>query len=106
MGNKESNEIESTETDENESSNKSDNEKPDPETATTSKQRDFDQKIKNDRSKRFEYLLKQTEIFSHFMTNQGLKSSANTQKTGRPKKKNDSHVDDSAAGEYKFFNPF
>nr|XP_018898442.1 PREDICTED: chromatin-remodeling complex ATPase chain Iswi-like isoform X1 [Bemisia tabaci] len=29
---------------------------------------DFDAKVKKDQSKRFEYLLKQTEIFSHFMT--------------------------------------
>lgn len=28
-----------------------------------------------DRRKRFDYLLKQTEIFSHFMTNQGVKAS-------------------------------
>lgn len=30
---------------------------------------DFETKLETDRSKRFEYLLKQTEIFSHFMTN-------------------------------------
>lgn len=29
---------------------------------------DFDEKLKEDRSRRFDYLLKQTEIFSHFMT--------------------------------------
>ena len=28
---------------------------------------DFEEKIETDRSKRFDYLLKQTEIFSHFM---------------------------------------
>lgn len=46
---------------------------------------DFDTKLETDRSKRFDYLLKQTEIFSHFMTNQQSKTPAKP-KTGRPKK--------------------
>lgn len=44
---------------------------------------DFETKLETDRGKRFEYLLKQTEIFSHFMTNQAPAKP----KTGRPKKK-------------------
>ncbi len=43
---------------------------------------------KNDRGKRFEYLLKQTEIFSHFMTNQSKTSSSGSpiKQKGRPRK--------------------
>lgn len=41
----------------------------------------------NDRSKRFDYLLKQTEIFSHFMTNTNKdKSASPVKKAGRPRK--------------------
>ncbi|KAK7591268.1 hypothetical protein V9T40_002881 [Parthenolecanium corni] len=52
------------------------------------KSKDFDFKIKNDRSKRFEYLLKQTEIFSHFMTNQSKASTSGSppKPKGRPRK--------------------
>ncbi|KAK9509609.1 hypothetical protein O3M35_006882 [Rhynocoris fuscipes] len=50
------------------------------------KNEDFDTKIENDRAKRFEFLLKQTEIFSHFMTNQGNKNSPTKPKPGRPRK--------------------
>lgn len=39
-----------------------------------------------DRSKRFDYLLKQTEIFTHFMTNTGTKSPTKPKSAGRPKK--------------------
>ncbi|KAL0267636.1 UNVERIFIED_CONTAM: hypothetical protein PYX00_009848 [Menopon gallinae] len=52
---------------------------------------DFDTKIENDRSKRFDYLLRQTEIFSHFMTNNERSGKTPTSplkmKPGRPKKK-------------------
>lgn len=43
---------------------------------------------KSDRGKRFEYLLKQTEIFSHFMTNQSKTSSSGSppKQKGRPRK--------------------
>lgn len=54
------------------------------------KTEDFETKIENDRSKRFEYLLRQTEIFSHFMTNtSGSKTPTSPlkMKPGRPKKK-------------------
>lgn len=48
---------------------------------------DFDTKIENDRSKRFDYLLKQTEIFSHFMSNNAKdKSASPVKKAGRPRK--------------------
>ena len=41
-----------------------------------------------DRGKRFEYLLKQTEIFSHFMTNSGKTNSSGSppKPKGRPRK--------------------
>lgn len=53
--------------------------------SSNEKETDFESKIETDRSKRFDYLLKQTEIFTHFMTNSSPK---NTQKgkAGRPKK--------------------
>lgn len=58
------------------------------ETATSSsgaaKEADFDNKIETDRGKRFDYLLKQTEIFTHFMTNSTKSPPKNK---GRPKKK-------------------
>ncbi|KAK9759055.1 SNF2-related domain [Popillia japonica] len=46
---------------------------------------DFETKLETDRSKRFDFLLKQTEIFSHFMTSHTSKSK-DKPKTGRPKK--------------------
>lgn len=51
------------------------------------KEADFENKIGSDRSKRFDYLLKQTEIFTHFMTNTGPKTTK--VKAGRPKKAKD-----------------
>lgn len=48
--------------------------------------KDFETKIETDRSKRFEYLLKQTEIFSHFMTNNAKDKNALKVRPGRPKK--------------------
>ena len=48
---------------------------------------DFETKLETDRSKRFDFLLKQTEIFSHFMTNQAKdKTSPLKIKPGRPRK--------------------
>ncbi|BES99295.1 SLIDE [Nesidiocoris tenuis] len=47
---------------------------------------DFDSRIAGDRAKRFDYLLKQTEIFTHFMANQGKSSSPSKPKPGRPRK--------------------
>ncbi|EEB20390.1 helicase, putative [Pediculus humanus corporis] len=55
------------------------------------KTEDCDTKIENDRSKRFDYLLRQTEIFSHFMMNNERGNKTPTSplkmKPGRPKKK-------------------
>lgn len=47
---------------------------------------DFETKLETDRSKRFDFLLKQTEIFSHFMTNNTKDKSPLKIKPGRPKK--------------------
>ncbi|XP_033253067.1 chromatin-remodeling complex ATPase chain Iswi-like [Drosophila miranda] len=45
---------------------------------------EFDNKIEDDRSRRFDFLLKQTaEIFTHFMTNS---AKSPTKPKGRPKK--------------------
>ncbi|CAG9859824.1 unnamed protein product [Phyllotreta striolata] len=49
----------------------------------TSKGEEFDMKVASDRSKRFDFLLKQTEIFSHFMNQSKTPTKP---KTGRPKK--------------------
>lgn len=46
---------------------------------------EFENKIAADSGKRFDYLLKQTEIFSHFMSGAGSKTSPEKPK-GRPKK--------------------
>ncbi|XP_031616809.1 chromatin-remodeling complex ATPase chain Iswi-like [Contarinia nasturtii] len=53
------------------------------------KETEFENKIEMDRSKRFDYLLKQTEIFTHFMTNTGPKSPNKVKSVGRPKKNKD-----------------
>lgn len=50
---------------------------------TTSKGEDFESKVASDRGKRFDYLLKQTEIFSHFMNQPKTPTKP---KSGRPKK--------------------
>lgn len=47
---------------------------------------DFEEKIETDRSKRFDFLLKQTEIFSHFMPPPGNNTSSNVKTTPPPKK--------------------
>jgi SWI/SNF-related matrix-associated actin-dependent regulator of chromatin subfamily A member 5 len=47
---------------------------------------DFETKLETDRSKRFDFLLKQTEIFSHFMTNNSKDKSPLKIKPGRPRK--------------------
>lgn len=55
-------------------------------TESREKEVDFENKLEMDRSKRFDYLLKQTEIFTHFMTNTSPKSPSKTKTVGRPKK--------------------
>ncbi|KPL97092.1 Imitation SWI-like protein, partial [Sarcoptes scabiei] len=47
---------------------------------------DFDAHLKEDRSKRFDYLLKQTEIFSHFMTTGVTASTDSTTASKRGRK--------------------
>lgn len=54
------------------------------------KEEGYDNKIKSDSSKRFDFLLKQTEIFTHFMSN-SIKSP--TKPKGRPKKTKDKEKD-------------
>ncbi|XP_055855745.1 chromatin-remodeling complex ATPase chain Iswi [Episyrphus balteatus] len=56
--------------------------------SSAEKEVEFDNKIETDRSKRFDFLLKQTEIFTHFMTNSATKSPQKS-KAGRPKKPKD-----------------
>ncbi|CAG9760588.1 unnamed protein product [Ceutorhynchus assimilis] len=51
---------------------------------TNSKNEDFNAKLETDQGKRFDYLLKQTEIFSHFMNQ--TKSPSKPNSVGRPKK--------------------
>lgn len=58
-------------------------------TSSRGKEGDFETKIETDRSKRFDFLLKQTEIFSHFMTNTSKSNSPPKAKAGRPKKNKD-----------------
>lgn len=65
--------------------NENSNESSSDDTSSREKEADFESKIETDRSKRFDYLLKQTEIYSHFMTNTGPKSPLKV-KPGRPKK--------------------
>lgn len=55
-------------------------------TSSRGKEGDFESKIETDRSKRFDFLLKQTEIFSHFMTSAPKSNSPPKAKAGRPKK--------------------
>lgn len=58
------------------------------ETSSSSKTGEYESKMETDRGKRFDYLLKQTEIFSHFMA--GMRDKAPSSplkcKPGRPKK--------------------
>ncbi|KAK0167266.1 hypothetical protein PV327_004688 [Microctonus hyperodae] len=55
---------------------------------TSSRGGDFETKLETDRSKRFDYLLQQTEIFSHFMTNNQKDKGGSPLKVkpGRPRK--------------------
>ncbi|XP_065159905.1 chromatin-remodeling complex ATPase chain Iswi isoform X2 [Atheta coriaria] len=64
-------------------------------TSSRGKGEDFEAKLENDRGKRFDYLLKQTEIFSHFMTNPATKSPTKP-KAGRPSKAKEKEDKDAA----------
>lgn len=57
-------------------------------TESREKDTEFENKVETDRGKRFDYLLKQTEIFTHFMTNP-TKSPTKGKAPGRPKKNKD-----------------
>lgn len=68
-------------------------------TETREKDAEFDNKLETDRGKRFDYLLKQTEIFTHFMSNTGTKSPTKPKSAGRPKKiKKEELVPDDGGG--------
>ncbi|KAH8234473.1 hypothetical protein KR038_011032 [Drosophila bunnanda] len=58
------------------------------------KEAEFDNKIEADRSRRFDFLLKQTEIFTHFMTNS---AKSPTKPKGRPKKSKEEKKDKDVA---------
>ncbi|XP_065159904.1 chromatin-remodeling complex ATPase chain Iswi isoform X1 [Atheta coriaria] len=79
------------ETGENSASNESSSDA----TSSRGKGEDFEAKLENDRGKRFDYLLKQTEIFSHFMTNPATKSPTKP-KAGRPSKAKEKEDKDAA----------
>lgn len=57
---------------------------------TTSKGEEFEVKVASDRGRRFDFLLKQTEIFSHFMNQSKTPTKP---KTGRPKKEKPDTLD-------------
>lgn len=56
--------------------NENSNESTSDTTSSHTKEPDYDATLETDRSKRFEFLLKQTEIFAHFMTAAPAKSAA------------------------------
>ncbi|KAK3913636.1 Chromatin-remodeling complex ATPase chain Iswi [Frankliniella fusca] len=60
---------------------------------------EYESKVETDRSKRFDFLLKQTEIFSHFMSNSSKEKAPGSPlklKPGRPKKNVDKPKDKDA----------
>ncbi|XP_023725434.1 chromatin-remodeling complex ATPase chain Iswi [Cryptotermes secundus] len=68
------------------------------------KTEDYETKVETDRSKRFDYLLKQTEIFTHFMSNNQRDkppSSPLKVKPGRPRKNPDQPKGDPGAGDHR-----
>ncbi|XP_001861302.2 chromatin-remodeling complex ATPase chain Iswi [Culex quinquefasciatus] len=67
---KEEEPMETADTNENSNESTSDT------TSSHTKEPDYDATLETDRSKRFEFLLKQTEIFAHFMTAAPTKSAA------------------------------
>lgn len=75
-----------------------------PEIIVKKDDKEFNTKLETDRSRRFDYLLQQTEIFSHFMTSgaSGKDGSPVKLKPGRPKlKKNDEKAKLSAMGDHR-----
>jgi DNA-binding domain len=68
--------------------------------SSNTKETDFDSKIETDRGKRFDFLLKQTEIFSHFVsTANSVPKSPLKVKPGRQKKEKKEKADDADAAE-------
>ncbi|KAG8540033.1 hypothetical protein GDO81_019946 [Engystomops pustulosus] len=63
---------------------------------------DYEEKRKEDRSNRFEYLLKQTELFAHFIQPAAQKTPTSPlkMKPGRPRLKKDEKQNLISAGEY------
>lgn len=98
MSTEEENKVDVEQPPTNENSNESTNSDT---TSSREKEVEFDTKIETDRSKRFDYLLKQTEIFTHFVSgNAGPKSPLKT-KVGRPSKKPKETLADSAAADHR-----
>ncbi|XP_058459668.1 chromatin-remodeling complex ATPase chain Iswi [Malaya genurostris] len=78
---KEEETVETADTNENSNESTSDT------TSSHTKEPDYDATLETDRSKRFEFLLKQTEIFAHFMQAAPAKGSSPPAKPkGKPKK--------------------
>ncbi|KAL7979979.1 hypothetical protein Chor_004448 [Crotalus horridus] len=65
---------------------------------------EYEEKMKTDRAKRFEFLLKQTELFAHFIQPAAQKSPTSPLKVklGRPRVKKDEKQSLLSAGEYAF----
>ncbi|XP_076316124.1 LOW QUALITY PROTEIN: SWI/SNF-related matrix-associated actin-dependent regulator of chromatin subfamily A member 5-like [Tachypleus tridentatus] len=66
--------------------------------------KEYDTKLETDRAKRFDYLLQQTEIFSHFMASGTLGKTGGSPlkvKPGRPRKKPDEKAKLSAVGDHR-----
>ncbi|XP_062558461.1 chromatin-remodeling complex ATPase chain Iswi [Armigeres subalbatus] len=82
---KEDEPVETVDTNENSNESNSDT------TSSHTKEPDYDATLETDRGKRFEFLLKQTEIFSHFMQSapKGSSSSPPAKAKGKPKKGGD-----------------
>uniref|UniRef100_A0A182WE67 Uncharacterized protein n=1 Tax=Anopheles minimus TaxID=112268 RepID=A0A182WE67_9DIPT len=74
------NAVEATDTNENSNESNSDT------TSSNTKEPDYDATLETDRGKRFEFLLKQTEIFAHFMNSAPSKNSPPKAPRGRKPK--------------------
>ncbi|XP_014676572.1 PREDICTED: SWI/SNF-related matrix-associated actin-dependent regulator of chromatin subfamily A member 5-like [Priapulus caudatus] len=73
-----------------------------PETSTAQKQ-EYEEKLSTDRSNRFDFLLQQTEIFSHFMGDSSTTTSSplKIKPTGRPRKAPDEKQKLAAIGDHR-----
>uniref|UniRef100_A0A8D2KZP1 SWI/SNF related, matrix associated, actin dependent regulator of chromatin, subfamily a, member 1 n=1 Tax=Varanus komodoensis TaxID=61221 RepID=A0A8D2KZP1_VARKO len=79
--------------------------KPPPKASKSEKEVDpeYEEKMKTDRAKRFEFLLKQTELFAHFIQPAAQKSPTSPLKVklGRPRVKKDEKQSLLSAGDYR-----